>query len=104
MARFRKKPVEVEAVQFTGENWAEMHAFTGHRNVDTEEHPHWVDVFTEIGTFLLGMHYDEAAELYVSANRSVMPIIVGEWVIKENGGFVPCKNEVFATDYVKVGD
>ena len=52
MGRYRKKPVEVEAVQFTGENWAEMHEFTGHRNVENDLNPYMVDIFTEIGTYL----------------------------------------------------
>jgi len=27
-------PVEVDAVRFTGDNWAEMHEFTGHVRPD----------------------------------------------------------------------
>lgn len=99
MPRFTKKPVEVEAVQFTGDNWAEMHEFTGHRNVETEEQPHLVDAFNPIGTYLLAKHYDEAAELYVAANKSVLPIVVGEWVIKDSLGFYPCNEKVFADTY-----
>jgi hypothetical protein len=34
MATFKQKPVEVEAVRFTGDNWHEVHEFTGHGRVN----------------------------------------------------------------------
>jgi hypothetical protein len=103
MGKYRKKPVEVEAVQFTGENWAEMHAFTGHRNVENDLNPYMVDIFTEIGTYLATYLNDAAkAELWVEANKSVLPIEIGEWVIQDRLGFYPCKEDVFAATYEEV--
>jgi len=101
VAKYRKKPVIIEAVQFTGDNWAEMHAFTGHRNVETTSDPCMVDIFTEVGTYLVTHLLGDTtkAELWVEANRSVLPIEVGEWVIKDELGFYPCKADRFDATY-----
>lgn len=98
MPKFRKKPIEVEAVQFTGDNWAEMHAFTGHRLLSDQIN--MVDAFNPIGTYLTSAGRDNTyAELWVDANGTVLPIPVGEWVIKDSLGFYPCQEDKFTETY-----
>lgn len=91
MPMFVKKPVPVEAVRFTGDNWAEMHAFTGHHETG-DGHP--VDTFNPIGTYLPNHQHPLAkAELWVEANQAWLPIVVGEWVMRDQYGFYPCQGD-----------
>lgn len=90
--KFVKKPIMVEAVRFTGDNWAEMHAFTGHRHIEGRV---YVDVFVEAGTYtLVGRDEPEyVAELWVEANSAWVPLTVGEWIMKDDFGFYPCQDD-----------
>jgi hypothetical protein len=89
---FRKKPVEIQAMQWTGENLDEVLGFTGDRKFA---------VLAEIDRTLCG---DPActAELFVAANRVWMAIETGEWILRDAKGFYPCKPDIFAATYEEV--
>lgn len=68
MAKYRKKPVEVEAVQWTGENYTEMVRFVTH------DGKRWA-------AFRL-------CEMYIKTLEGVMHAELGDWIIKcVNGEF-----------------
>ena len=79
MARaYRKKPVVVEAVQWTGENHAEMCEF-----IDSEA----FDFTPRIELVIHTLEGDHHASL-------------GDYIIKGvNGEFYPCKPDIFAKTY-----
>ena len=79
MARvYRKKPVTVEAIQWTGENHAEMCEF-----ID----PEMFEIIPRVG---LVIHTLEG-------NHHASP---GDYIIKGvNGEFYPCKPDIFAKTY-----
>ena len=79
MARaYRKKPVTVEAVQWTGENHAEMCEF-----ID----PEVFEIFPRVGLVIHTLEGDHHASL-------------GDYIIKGvNGEFYPCKPDIFAKTY-----
>lgn len=58
-SRFRTRPVEVEAIRWTGDNCAEVHAFLGERHWDWCTHscftlyPHGVEVYTGVGDWIV---------------------------------------------------
>lgn len=95
---YRKNPVENQAVQFTGENWAEMHEFTGHFTPVGRDIP--MDVFLDYPTPV----GDLVARLWVAANQQWLGIEIGEWVIQDKLGFYPCKNSVFQETHTEVTD
>lgn len=76
MAKYRKKPVEIEAVEWTGDNIDEIDGFSGQKwNVD---HP-FITIPTPEGN---------------------MNARVGDYIIKGvNGEFYPCKPDIFAKTY-----
>ena len=78
MARFRKRPVVIEAMQYTGNNLAELRAFVPEELRDNRVgHP-------------LGIHTLEG----------VMTVSEGDWVIRGvKGEFYPCKPDIFAATY-----
>lgn len=79
MPQFKKKPVVIEAVQWTGKNVAEMNNFAaGH--IHGAVMP---DSYFTIGT-LEGTHTAS----------------VGDWIIKEVAGeFYTCKPDIFQRTY-----
>ena len=83
MSRWRKKPVVIEAVQFTGHNDDEIAAFVGLAGRDpVDRDPSWI-IHTLEG--------DHMAR-------------VGDWIIRGVAGeFYPCKPDIFAATYEPVG-
>ena len=79
MARvYRKKPVTVEAVQWTGENHAEMCEF-----IDSEV----FEIIPRVG-------------LVIHTLEGVHHASPGDYIIKGvNGEFYPCKPDIFAKTY-----
>lgn len=101
MGKYRRRPGEIEAVQFTGENWVEMVTFTGTRKAEDGRQ---VMVFNPRGTFLLSFFANTEsagaeAELWVAAKGANVYIHRGEWVLKDEKGFYPCKDDEFKKLY-----
>lgn len=101
MGKYMRIPTVIEAVQFDGTNWGEMVTFTGTRTVDD----YTIPVFNHAGTYLLsflGRTEKQVAELWVAANDAHVFIEIGEWVLKDEKGFYPCKNDMFQKLYAPV--
>lgn len=83
MPKFRKKPVEIEAIRFTKENFGEIFVFTNglahtNKNSGINGYDHCIIPTLE-------------GEL-VATN--------GDWIIKGvNGEFYPCKPDIFQKTY-----
>lgn len=79
--KFRKKPVVIEAEQFTGDNVNEIVKFVG---VDAK---------------VLG----RTKELKISTLEGLMNVSPGDWVIQGvQGEFYPCKPDIFEATYEEV--
>lgn len=90
MMNFRKRPVIIEAVQYTGHNGDELRSWSGGAVVNspvlepTEENP-------------------SGAYVQIETLEGVMVGLVGDWVIKGvQGEFYPCKPDIFAMTYEPV--
>lgn len=81
MAEYRKKPVVIEAVQFDGENSADIHEFCGSEVREP-----------------VGKEYLEIKTL-----EGVMKASINDFIIKGvSGEFYPCKPDIFEKTYDKV--
>ena len=90
MRKFRKKPVVIEAVRWTGENCVEMETFLGEHLPGEEE---LEDPLVVNQSFII-----ETLEGDVTAQ-------VGDWIIKGGQGeFYPCKPDIFEATYELVED
>jgi hypothetical protein len=90
--RFRKRPVEIEAMQWTGRNLAEMKEFAPSvfSPNDPEDRPEDPDITAEV--------YDNLHSTWVGVHD-------GDWVIRGiRGEFYPCRPDVFAETYEPVGE
>lgn len=91
MPKYRKRPVVIEAAQFTGDNYAEVRAALDipegeFYELDPEDLAHSDDP-------------DAPASLFVAANGVWLQLVPGEWVIRDRLGLYPCKSDVFAETY-----
>lgn len=79
--RFRKKPVEIEAMQFTEDNAAAVNAFIGEA----------------------GYAYSGPECCRIQTLEGTMYASPGDWIIKGvKGEFYPCKPDVFEATYEEV--
>lgn len=81
MAKFRKKPVIIEAIKWNGENIAQVHHFCEDAAI--------------------GPVSDNCIEIITL--EGIMKANVGDWIIQGvNGEFYPCKPDIFEKTYEEV--
>lgn len=82
--KFRKKPVVIEAVKWTGSNTIEMSKFTG-ISINKISSAPFVDT------------------LVIKTLEGDMTALKGDWIIKGvKGEFYPCKPDIFEATYEEV--
>ena len=88
MAKFRKKPVEIEAVLWTGENLKECIDFmTLHESASRWTWEEYEEVVAKEG-------------LKIFTLEGTMMANIGDWIIKGvSGEFYPCKPDIFEKTY-----
>ena len=80
--KYRKRPVEVEAIQFDGWNWQEVYQFMSDEPL----------MFTQ------DLRKEEY--LLIDTLEGVMKAKVGDYIIKGvHGEFYPCKPDIFHETY-----
>jgi len=88
MGHYRKKPVQIEAVQFTGENFADIFVWVG-RWHDEDDGPGMWQI-SERGLGILTLEGEMRAD-------------PGDWIIRGvKGEFYPCKPDIFDATYDEV--
>ena len=76
--KFRKKPVVIDAIKWTGENQTEVFAFLGEES----------------------LFYMADQNLYIKTLEGTHLASIGDWVIKGiKGEFYPCKPDIFEQTY-----
>jgi hypothetical protein len=94
MTRYRKKPIEIEAVQFTGEIDDEIANFLKGQKVDVGLHT----TLSDEGKVLGSEKY-----IILKTLEGEMKVIKGDWIIKGvKGEFYPCKPDIFDETYEEV--
>ena len=82
--KYRKKPVIIEAIQWTGDNYNEMDGFI------TVDHGYQADFGGNLG-------------VAIPTLEGVMIAQEGDYIIKGvNGEFYPCKPDIFVKTYDSV--
>lgn len=97
MVKYRKKPVEVEAVQLCLKNWGAVCEFLG--DIISASNPGILvnepsDTCYEFGPWI---------GVYIPTLEGRMLARHGDWIIKGvKGEFYPCKPDIFAATYERV--
>ena len=94
--KYRKKPVEIEAVQWTGKNDTEVEDFIG-------------DYLAGYGDNLVyykpRLNQYLSKLMYIRTLEGAMIASVGDYIIKGvQGEFYPCKPDIFEQTYDEVHD
>ena len=85
--RFRKKPVEIEAIQFTRLNWEEIQQFTNNKAI----------------SLTIERRINGECTCIIQTLEGNMLANEGDWIIKGiKGVFYPCKPDVFGLIYERV--
>ena len=95
MTKFRKKPVVIQAIQWTGKNLREVIAFTDGPPDTRTTHAAmaWDDY--------CGLVDREGLKIFTLEGK--MSAAIGDWIIKGvKGEFYPCKPDIFAATYEAV--
>ena len=80
--KYRKRPVEVEAIQFDGWNWREVYQFMSDEPL----------MFTQ--------DFRKEEYILIDTLEGVMKAKVGDYIIKGvHGEFYPCKPDIFHETY-----
>lgn len=87
--KYRKKPVEIEAMRWDGDNAEDIQVWMG-----LGFHP--------VAPADRAKNPESTAELFVNANSRWLGIETGEWVIRDSRGFYPCKPDIFEATYEEV--
>ncbi len=95
--RFRKKPVVIDAVQWTGKNFEEVMIFIQDGHKDYSHLP-------KNGYVTAGVGYTPAiGQLTIPTLEGNHEANIGDWIIKGvKGEFYPCKPDIFEMTYEKV--
>ena len=95
--KFVKKPVVIEAIQWTGDNLREVISFTD-GPPDTKSH-------------YAGMKWEEYEDLVARDGLKIftlegkMSASVGDWIIRGiKGEYYPCKPDIFDATYERLRD
>jgi hypothetical protein len=88
MPKFRKKPVVIDAIQWTGDNLKEVIGFTGRHHSSAE----WTwERFEKVV---------RTDGLKIFTLEGPLKAAVGDWIIRGvHGEFYPCKPDIFAATY-----
>ena len=83
--KFKKKPIVIDAIQWTGDNVAEILDFVGHSDIRITKHTK-----NEV----------EVCELYINTLEGTMHASEEDWIIKGvHGELYPCKPDIFEETY-----
>lgn len=101
MGFYRKKPVIIEAIQWTGENIDELKQFT-HSNAEIRYYyskGNQVALSYEIPTDV----DNYSVQLTIRTLEGNMEALINDYIIKGvNGEFYPCKPDIFEKTYEEV--
>lgn len=117
MGRFRKKPVEVDAIQLGWGNWGEMCDFAGvGKLIDGKPEGGWVDPARREAegleaAFKTGAPWPDVSPdaqqigLAIPTLEGLMIAAQGDWIIRGvQGELYPCKPDIFKVTYEPVRD
>lgn len=95
MPWFKSRVIDIQAVQWTGDNPNEIKSFVG--NISTGESGFLLP--DEITGELVKQY---SGLLWIEANTNWSGIETGEWVLHDSEGFYPCKDDIFKKKYEEV--
>lgn len=95
--KYVAKPVEMEAIQFDGDNFGEIQAFVGMRKVDVD---HYIDSFDDVRNWWVDVPQGITAVLWVEPSQQWAGVKPGDYICQDiKGDFYPCVKDIFENKY-----
>ena len=102
--KFKYRPLEVEAVQFDGNNFAELQEFCGKYVTRDGQHVSMY-IFNPVHTRMDHEDPEVIAEVWDKFHDTWYGVKQGDWIIKgTKGEFFPRCQEVFAATFEPLGE
>lgn len=93
MAKYKKKPIVVEAIRWTGSNLEEIRNFVGSDLI--EEYVELCDIKRTLKKMLV--------DIAIDTLEGTMKVDYGDYIIKDvNNELYPCKPDIFLKTYEEV--
>lgn len=90
--RFRTKPVEIDAMQFTGDNHGELYEWTNGQ---------WASTHDEYN--VVGEPVDFKGSIFDELHQTWISVSPGMWIVRgAKGEYYPCDDETFHWKYEEV--
>lgn len=97
MSIFLAKPIEVEAVYFDGNNFAEVQKMCGMHLSSAKD---WqLDTFGPLGNYFMSENPGDVAELWVASASTWVALPAYVWIIKEGDNSIWMTSEEFRNHY-----
>ena len=94
MQKFRKKPVVIEAVQYTGSSSSTIFIYGLINKIDIETEEQANENIAEC---------ERSGGININALEGIMLVSKGDWVIKGvKGEYYPCKSDIFKATYEQI--
>ena len=92
--KYRKKPVVIEAIQWSGNNLKEVMEFMGSEFTYDENTDYITNKF---------IYYKSTKKMFINTLEGKMEVAKGDYIIKGiKGEFYPCKPDIFINTYDEV--
>ncbi|QOI67468.1 hypothetical protein SEA_BEUFFERT_67 [Streptomyces phage Beuffert] len=98
--KYRAKPVETDAIQFDGENWAAVNEFAG---------THWIDIDVYMDNFIpveemwVDIPEGIVGVVWVEPSKQWAGVKVGDYIVRDlEGDVYPCEKSIFERKYKPV--
>ena len=94
MQKFRKKPVVIEAVQYTGSSSSTIFIYGLVNKIDIETEEQANEIIAEC---------ERSRGININTLEGIMLVSKGDWVIKGvKGEYYPCKSDIFKATYEQI--
>ncbi len=103
MTRYKTKPFEIKAIQFTGieANWWDVQNFCGYRVVDDVA----ICNFQRAGTYRTWDDKEIVAEVYDKLHSTWVGVKYYQYIIEgAKGEYYPCDYDIFQSKYEVIND
>jgi len=95
--KYVARPVETEAVQFTGENWQEVNEFVGEHQIDEDA---YMANFIPVWEMWVDIPDGITALVWVEPSKQWAGVKNGDYLVKDSAGdFYPCDKTIFEAKY-----
>ena len=95
--KYKAKPIEMDAIQFDGDNFGEIQSFVGTRQIDDN---YFIEAFDDVRNWWLDIPNGISAVVWVEPSKQWAGVKPGDYICQDiHGDFYPCEKDIFESKY-----